>query len=371
MLFGEKRNDLELYSSYTEIGPEQMAYRRITESEYLSLASKHKSLARRLCSGYGALALFCLVFTIGLIISLFTEKDIDLSMRLFIFIPVTLFLNICGVFGLRAAVKERVTRESMTVPGEIVDKREIRGYRGTITCIIYTIAIFGAKQLVKVKYHHSYAVGKTVLIVRGTLMPFLVPIAEGAAEHDVVGSVSAEFASRSVTVPDHQNYRKIGCEELYKYTATDDEYMSLPEDMRSCRPLGRGLASGTWLVSLIVTLACIAGMIYSRHKGDLTMAIMIFGVLFVSGIMLLFMWGAVFRRPLARGTTTYADGIIIGKEYDMGACIFTVIFPESQQYLQTLRVDKKYFEQFGTNERVRLYFNEKYRKDYAVFVRSI
>ena len=48
-----------------------------------------------------------------------------------------------------------------------------------------------------------------------------------------------------------------------------------------------------------------------------------------------------------------------------------MIFPDSQQYLQRLKIDKKYFEKFGTNERVRLYFNEKYRKDYAVFVSAI
>ena len=198
-----------------------------------------------------------------------------------------------------------------------------------------------------------------------------MPIAAESAEHDVVGSVSTELASKPVTVPDHQNYQKISCEELCKYTATDAEYMSLPEDMRSCRPFGRGLASGTWLVSLIITLACIAGLVYSKHKGDLTMGIMIFGVLFVSGIMLLFTWGAVFRKPLSRETTTYADGIIIDKAEELGICIFTMIFPDSQQYLQKLITDKKYFEQFGVNERVRLYFNEKYRKDYAVFVSGI
>ena len=98
---------------------------------------------------------------------------------------------------------------------------------------------------------------------------------------------------------------------------------------------------------------------------------MIFGVLFVSGIMLLYVTVTVFRKPLARGYTTYADGIIIDKANEMGRCFFTMVFSDSQQYLQTVELDKKYFEQFITNERVRLYFNEKYRKDYAVFVRWI
>ena len=87
--------------------------------------------------------------------------------------------------------------------------------------------------------------------------------------------------------------------------------------------------------------------------------------------MLLYTWGIVFRKPLSRETTTYADGIIIDKAEELGICIFTMIFPDSQQYLQKLKTDKKYFEQFGVNERVRLYFNEKYRKDYAVFVSGI
>jgi len=373
-IFGkkEKTSNLDLFSSYTITDKNRLFYRKITQGEYSALSNKYTSLSKKLISPSGLGILLCTVFILGSVYYIFTEKDIALYMRLLIFVPLDLFVGVFAYMAVGMELRERITTESMVIPGEVVKTDVVRSGKGNTTAyIIHTVAIHGTKQLVSIKYRKLYYTGQTVLIVRKATDAFLVPISADAAEHDKVGSVAEELKAVNAEIPDHQDYRKIEFYQLSKYTASDEEYMALPEDMRSCRPLRRGLTSITWLISLIITLICIAGIYNSKQEGNIEKAIVIFGVMFVSGIMLLITWGAAFRKPLAKGFTTYADGIIIDKNDEAGRCFFTMIFPDSQQYIQSLETERKYYDEFGANEKVRVYFNEKIIRNFAVYVSRI
>ncbi|MCR4796673.1 MAG: hypothetical protein K5898_16155 [Ruminococcus sp.] len=365
----EKMSDPDLLSSYTMTDKNRLCYRKITNGELAALPKKYTSLAKKLVSPLGLGILLCIVFILGSIYYLFTEKDTALYMRLMVFVPLDLFVGVLTYLAADLELRERITTESMVIPGVVVKTDVVRsGKTNSKAYTVHTVAIHGTEQLVSIKYRKLYYTGQTVLIVRKATDAFLVPISADAAEHDKVGSVAEEFKAVNAEIPDYQYYEKIDFYQLTKYTASDDEYKALPEDMRSCRPLGRGLTSITWLISLVITLICLIGIYNCKQEGNIEKAIIIFGVMFVSGIMLLMTWGAAFRKPLAEGFTTYADGIIIDKNDEAGRCFFTMIFPDSQQYIQSLETERKYYEQFGTNERVRVYFNEKIRRNFAVYV---